>query len=183
MDELDDGSGGGTEGGVSGTGGAAENGIPGMGGAADGGALGMGGAVADGVAPGINGKFNDGAELTFALLLTCFSLGIPPAKISPSCGAPFPGIGGADIDGPLVLAALELPGVDETISPPTVGALLSLVSAFFNFIPFLMSPKRASRPCMTELAGLGAVPPFNAGGGGGGGGGAEAPAISIISSK
>lgn len=110
-----------------------------------------------------------------ALLLICFNFGIPPAKISPNCGAPIPGIGGADIEGPLLLTVPELPEADETTPPPTIGALLSLVSAFFSFIPFLMSPNRASRPCITDFAGLGALPP-NAGGGGGGGG-AGAPAF------
>ena len=136
----------------------------------------MGGAVTEGAAPSTGGAFNDEDDLMLGLL-TCFNFGTPPAKISPSCGPPIPGIGGADIEGPLLLTVPELPGADEMTPPPTIGALLSLVSAFFSFIPFLMSPKRASRPCITDVAGLGALPPPNAGGGGGGGG-AGAPAIS-----
>ena len=164
-----------------GSGGAGDDGtmgILGTAGAGDNGALGMGGAATDGTAPGIGGALADGEGLVLALLLICFNFGIPPAKISPNCGAPIPGIGGADIEGPLLLTVPELPEADETTPPPTIGALLSLVSAFFSFIPFLMSPNRASRPCITDFAGLGALPP-NAGGGGGGGG-AGAPAISTI---
>ncbi|QHS75044.1 Vrp1 [Saccharomyces paradoxus] len=190
---LDNGSGGAADNGALGIGGAAEDGILGIGGAEDGGipgtagaddsgALGIGGAATEGIAPGICGAFDDGENLVLASLLTCFNFGIPPAKISPNCGAPIPGTGGADIEGPLLLMVLELPEADETAPPPTIGALLSFVSAFFNFIPFLMSPKRASRPCITDFAGLGALPPPNAGGGGGGGG-AGAPAISIIGCK
>ncbi len=172
------GIGGAAEDGISGIGGAEDEGILGTAGAGDNGALGMGGAATDGTAPGIGGALADGEGLVLALLLICFNFGIPPAKISPNCGAPIPGIGGADIEGPLLLTVPELPEADETTPPPTIGALLSLVSAFFSFIPFLMSPNRASRPCITDFAGLGALPP-NAGGGGGGGG-AGAPAISTI---
>lgn len=176
------GTGGAGENGTLGTGGANDVGTLGIGGADDDGAFGMGGAATDGAAPGIGGACNDGGELMFAFLLTCFSLGIPPAKISLSCGAPIPGIGGADMEGPLLLGAPELPDVDETTPPPTLGALLSLVSAFFSLIPFLMSPKRASRPCMTVFAGFGALPPPIVGGGGGGGG-AGALTISIVLCK
>lgn len=154
----------------------------GIGGADDNGPFGIGGAATDGAAPGIGGACNDGVELMFALWLTCFSLGIPPAKIPLNCGGPTPGIGGADMEGLLLLRAPELPDVDETTPPPTVGALLSLVSAFFSLIPFLMSPKRASRPCMTEFAGFGALPPPIVGGGGGGGG-AGALTIFVILCK
>lgn len=60
-----------------------------------------------------------------------FSLGIPPANKPPSWGGPPPPIG-PPIGSP---TAAE----DEAALPPfavsTEGALLSLVSAFFNFLP------------------------------------------------
>ena len=110
-------------------------------------------------------------------------MGIPPANISPNCGGPpiveagaEPGMGGADIFG-------AEGGAEEadTTPPPTSGALLSFVSAFFNRIPFLISPKRASRPCITDAAGLAAgAAAAKTPGGGGGGGGAGGPAILVL---
>lgn len=48
----------------------------------------------------------------------------------------------------------------------TSGAERSLVSAFLSFIPFLISPRRASRP----MAAAGGAAGIDGGGGGGGGG-------------
>lgn len=50
-----------------------------------------------------------------------------------------------------------------------MGALLSFVTAFFSFAPFLISPSRASLPCIADFGTLAA----GAIGGGGGGGGAD----------
>lgn len=66
--------------------------------------------------------------------------------------------------------------VPSTDYRQTLGALLSLVSAFFNFIPFLISPSRAdlSLVCGGGVGASGTAP--KAGGGGakfGGGGGAK----------
>lgn len=108
-------------------------------------------------------------------MLIGFSLDIPPAKISPNCGAPV-GIGGADKLPGGGAPPLPLVPEDPTDPPPTTGELLSLVSACFNLAPFLISANIASRPCMAEGAGLGADPPL-IGGGGGGGGGAGGPGI------
>lgn len=63
---------------------------------------------------------------------------------------------------------------------PTWGALLSLVWAFFNLAPFLISPRSASLPCMTEEAGLGALALPDPNPGGGGGGGAGGPTIEMF---
>lgn len=110
-------------------------------------------------------------------MFTGFNLDIPPANISPSCGAPV-GTGGADKPpefGTLLLLFFD----DPTAPPPTWGALLSFVWAGFNLAPFLISANIASRPCIAETAGLGVErpPPI---GGGGGGGGAGGPAIRLI---
>lgn len=150
--------------------------MPGIGGAD---IPGMAGAAPAGL-PGIDGAEGGGGALLESFLSMWCSLGIPPARISPSCGAPIGIIGapdgtaGAEGAGPEEDAA-PLPPLPTT-PPPTFGALLSLVSAFFNLIPFLMSPRRASLPCITEAAGLAAGappggPPAGGGGGGGGGGG------------
>lgn len=110
------------------------------------------------------------------LLLTDFSFGKPPASISPSCGAPIPGTGGAELVDSGILGALnEFPFEPEPTAPPppNTGALLSFVWAFFSLAPFLISPSSASRPCITDAAGFGALvalAPVGGGGGGGGGG-------------
>lgn len=56
-----------------------------------------------------------------------------------------------------------------------MGPDLSTVTAFFNLAPFLISPRRASRPASIAGGGLGTEledgPAPNPGGGGGGGGG------------
>jgi hypothetical protein len=64
------------------------------------------------------------------------------------------------------------------VLPPIIGFDLSSVCTFFNDIPFLMSPNRASLPGVAEgngaflaLGALGGGGPPIAGGGGGGGGG------------
>lgn len=121
---------------------------------------------------GIGGAPTAGALGADAFLLTGFSFEIPPARISPRCGPPV-GTGGAEETADV--GAGPLPPLDwpATPLPPTCGALLSFVSAFFNLAPFLMSPSNASLPCIIEAPGLGADDPApNPGGGGGGGGGA-----------
>jgi uncharacterized membrane protein YgcG len=82
-----------------------------------------------------------------------------------------PGIAGAD-DEKLGIALLFL----LTSLPATLGADLSLVTAFFKGLPFLMSPRRAFLSGVilgiVEWAGAlggGGIP--GGGGGGGGGGG------------
>ena len=86
------------------------------------------------------------------------NLGMPPANIPPNCGPP----PNAPSDPPptsllaLALAASGLanpPGTGGApngegatalfVSPPTIGADLSLVTAFFNFRPFSISDRRA----------------------------------------
>ena len=76
------------------------------------------------------------------------------------------GTGGAPILGALALALALAPAELSTTPPPTCGALLSLVWAFFSLAPFLISPSRASLPAL--LAG-GAAALGGVGGGGGGG--------------
>lgn len=153
---------------------------------------------------GIEGT--DGAEGTEGPLLLlfpplCFNFGIPPANISPSCEA-IP-IGGAGADGGLSWLLLLLfvdglvvgmEGADDgddlllsTTPPPTWGALLSFVSAFFNLAPFLISPSKAFLSgvifggCpLPKFGGGGGGPPPIAGGGGGGGGGGPAILICYI---
>lgn len=95
--------------------------------------------------------------------------------MSPSCGAPLIGSPGeADGTGgtedPCETAPLFAP-------PEIAGALLSTVTALFNFLPFLISPNKASLPILAT-AGLGLAPPV-AGpiGGGGGAGGGGGPAM------
>lgn len=64
---------------------------------------------------------------------------------------------------------------------PTFGADLSLVTAFFNALPFLMSPKSAFLSGVMA-GGAGGVPPSGGGipgGGGGGGGGGPAMLLSM----
>jgi len=86
------------------------------------------------------------------------NLGIPPANMPPSCGAP--PIEASDPP-PTSLLALALPesGLDKPpgtggapngdgaaallTPPPTIGADLSFVTAFFNCRPFVMSVKSA----------------------------------------
>jgi uncharacterized membrane protein YgcG len=82
-----------------------------------------------------------------------------------------PGIAGAD-DGKLGIVPL----FPLTSLPATLGADLSLVTAFFKGLPFLISPRRAFLSGVTlgsvEWAGAlggGGIP--GGGGGGGGGGG------------
>lgn len=162
------------------------------------GAPGIGGALGIDGAPGIDGALDFGIDGTAVVenegtcvagiggapdckLLpdTCFNFGIPPAKISPNWGPD--GIGGAlerpavdkELWGMAGLAALPL-----LLLPPIIGALLSLVTAFFNLEPFLISLKRASRPPITGLGGCEGAPVIMGGGGGGGAGG---PAIFCIS--
>lgn len=77
--------------------------------------------------------------------------------------------------------ALETPAEDgggaDEMEPPDfeskTGPDLSTVTAFFNLVPFLISPRRASRPASITGGGTGTDdgPPPNPGGGGGGGGG------------
>ena len=103
------------------------------------------------------------AEFLFAPVSTpapvFLSLGMPPARMPPSCGAaaceavsdapgfeaslvarglllapPPPGAGGAPAPG----GAAALPGLESTI-----GAERSLVTAFFSLMPFSISPSRA----------------------------------------
>lgn len=107
------------------------------------------------------------------LSLTDLSFGIPPAKMSPSCGGA-PGIvtGGPEEDGTARLAA-------EDGFRSRSGLDLSMVTAFFNLIPLWISPKRASLP---PILGEGeerfSIPPPGGGGGGGGG-----PAIVFVSCR
>ena len=77
------------------------------------------------------------------------------------------GTGGAPILGALALALALAPAELSTTPPPTCGALLSLVWAFFSLAPFVISPSRASLPA---LLGGGAAALGGGGGGGGGGG-------------
>lgn len=73
------------------------------------------------------------------------------------------------------LALLVLPF--STTPPPTLGALLSLVSAFFKELPFLILANKASLSNGTEgTPGGFELPPLKDGGGRGGGGG---PAIMV----
>ena len=95
--------------------------------------------------------------------------------MSPNCGAPSGGTGGADSApgtlGAPPIGALGAPPPTEVL-PSIIGFSLSTVTAFFNRVPLRISPKRASRPTIGGLGMLAAlVPPPSAGGGGGGGGG------------
>ena len=93
-----------------------------------------------------------------------FNFGIPPAKIPPNCGGagtlfvpPPPvslllralfGMDGADAAGgfsmPGIAGALAIGGpADDLDSFPMRGADLSLVTAFFNLAPLVISVRRA----------------------------------------
>lgn len=102
----------------------------------------------------------------------CFNFGIPAANMSPNCGAPLGGAAG--IEG----ADIEAPGTDAAGAEAfesIAGLDLSTVTAFFNLVPFLMSPNNASLPGGMTGGGPGGKspedPPNVMGGGGGGGGG------------
>lgn len=110
---------------------------------------------------GICGALGGTTPLRLSLDL---SFGIPPANISPNWGAPV-GIGGAEKDG-----ADALP-LWDTVLPSIAGPDLSTVIAFLRFMPFLISPSKASLPggILAEGGGERARPPAIGGGGGGGG--------------
>src|SRR5690606_3600575 len=92
-----------------------------------------------------------------------FSFGIPPANNPPSIGGRpgggpaedvsaslfaldrFPPRSGTDDGGFGMLGAFARPGplLSNTRPPGTAGELRSLVTAFFNLIPFEISPNRA----------------------------------------
>ncbi|KAF8002070.1 hypothetical protein HF325_003035 [Metschnikowia pulcherrima] len=108
-------------------------------------------------------------------LLTDLSLGIPPAKISPNCGAidtagaPLPpGVAPDGIGGP--------PADTEDGFVPSNGFDLSTVTVFFKRMPFWISPSKASRPAGIFAGGPG-ISRLGAPIGGGGGGGGGGPAI------
>lgn len=62
-----------------------------------------------------------------------FNLGMPPAKRAPNCGGPPPPGTGAEATPVLVTPPPPPPPLD--FEPSTMGALLSLVSVFFSFLP------------------------------------------------
>lgn len=140
-----------------------------------------------------------------------FSFGIPPAKIPPSCGAAAPALLSLpDLLGASLFARALFAGVDGTNpgtggapptggppdeppeEPATMGADRSFVTAFFNALPFVMSPSKApcplyqllvrpsrlapailyltlffEAPCGGRAGRLAPPPPGNGGGGGG----------------
>jgi hypothetical protein len=109
-------------------------------------------------------------------LPTCFNFGIPPAKISPNWGTPEGREGTVEDDDGGPDDAPEEPAgfpTETDILLSNTGFDLSTVTVFFNLVPFLISPSKASRPAMKEGGG-GAGPLPSAGGGGGGGGGGPA---------
>lgn len=74
--------------------------------------------------------------------------------------------------------AIDGPELFEVALFPTAGADLSLVTAFFNDFPFLISPNKAFLSGV--ILGSAAVPAVMGGGipgGGGGGGGGGAPIV------
>lgn len=105
------------------------------------------------------------------------SLGMPPAKMSPSDGGPGAGApparGAESADGGGARAPVE-PEAFESNS----GFDLSTVTAFLSLAPLRMSPKRASRPM---AVGGGGPPSAAAPGGGGGGGGGGGMSIRLES--
>lgn len=129
--------------------------------------------------PGISGAEDGTMPSLLSVLDTDLSLGIPPANISPNCGTPDRGIDGADVpdDAALLGAPLDTLGDElESIN----GFDLSTVTAFFNCVPFLISPNKALRPGVTAGGGGGPEEPpprFIGGAGGGGGGGGGGPAM------
>lgn len=98
--------------------------------------------------------------------------------MSPSWGTPLGGATGAECEAPDEAAGTapeELIDPDDLAS--NTGFDLSTVTAFFNILPFLISPSKASLPGGMIEGGAGGKsegPPSDGGGGGGGGGG---PAI------
>lgn len=102
---------------------------------------------------------------------------MPPAKRLPNCGPIGPG-SGAELPLDTPLGAGRETELDVLAS--IIGLDLSTVTAFFNFIPFLMSPNKASLPpiftggidgaaLFIDGGGGGGGPPPGGGGGGGGG--------------
>ena len=105
-------------------------------------------------------------------LSTDRSLGMPPAKMSPNCGGPggmgaSASSGASSVRGPADGAAATL------VFPSMSGLDLSTVTVFLSFMPFWISPRRASRPAgMPRGAELATERLGGAKLGGGGGGGA-----------
>lgn len=187
---FSDAGGGGADGTGGGTGGAAGGGAAGvavfggggtlLGGGGTlivgGGAPGTGGATASfrcGRVVGADGAAGVGAVGIFGadagtsplrLSLTDLSFGMPPAKMSPSCGA--------DGTGPcssVLGAALGTPA--GAVFSSIIGFDLSTVTAFFKRVPLRMSPSNASRPLGMDAGGpaRSSGGPISGGGGGGGG--------------
>lgn len=141
---------------------------PGIGGAGDPGGLGAlpgggRGVGAEDLREDVSGSERY-ADSLFAPVLTPppldLSFGMPPANIPPSCGAALcedsmPGRGTSLLALALLAVGDARPGIGGApptggpleLSDPlaTMGADLSLVTAFFNCFPFVMSPRRA--PC------------------------------------
>lgn len=142
-----------------------------------------------------------GAEYTFddafGVWEICFNFGIPPARMPANCeptelsagatceeaeelwfacGANVGTFGADGCDEALLLnAVFEL----ITPPPPVIGPDRSLVTAFFNLVPFLIELNNAFLSGVIlgrawEVGCAAAIPPA---GGGGGGGGAGGPAI------
>lgn len=150
------------------------------------------------------------AERPTVLLPELLNFGIPPPNKSPRPGGAFltppppppemvptPG-GGAP------LPAVGRPGKTRPFSQPDLfpapppapplpwlppklldKPLRSLIRCFvdFNFVPFVMSPRRADRPCWSDFDNAGGGPMAGGGGGPGGGGGGGGPLIVVIGTE